>query len=128
MQLQMTKREKWVYGIIVFVLAILYVEYEWAPMEKSVDVGNYAIERFSSDKTQATASLKPQAPRVAKATRTKPTSPTSGSYIVARGETLYAINRKHNGKVDIKATCALNDLGPTCGLKPGQHITLAMRQ
>lgn len=128
MQLQMTQKEKFVYGFIAVALAFMFIEYRYEPVGITVDVGKYAANRISDSSVQATMSAAPKTAKVAKVRETKTSSPASGGYVVAQGETLYAISRKHGNKLDIKATCALNALGPDCGLKTGQRITLAMRQ
>lgn len=127
MQVQMTQKEKFVYGFLALAAVLMTIEYKYQPVAITVDVAHYAAERISGHQVKHTASIAPKTMSVAKTRSTKSSSPASDSYTVSHGETLYEINRKYDGKVDIKATCALNGLGPKCETKAGQHITLAMR-
>src|SRR3972149_3130294 len=119
-----------IYGFLALAAVLMTIEYKYQPVAIAVDVAHYAGERIGKGHPQATAQVEPQAPRIAKVSATKPhtkTMPASLDYVVGKGETVTAVGRKYNNKVDVKATCALNDLGHNCGVKPDQHIALVMK-
>lgn len=127
LRMEMSQREKIIWTIVITLIVGLWIEFTYQPFGIAADIGEFAMNRISGHQVKHTASVTPKT-TVAKVRNVKSSPSTSGNYAVQPGETLYAINRKYDGKVDIKATCALNALGPECKTTAGQSINLALRQ
>lgn len=126
MQLQMSTKEKFVYGFIALAAVLMTIEYKYQPVAITVDVAHFAAERIGKGHPQTTASIQSQTPHAAKVSIAKShtkASPSSGEHVVAEGETAYSIAKKYH--VEVKPLCALNGLDEKCTIHPGQKLTVA---
>lgn len=133
MQLQMTTKEKVVYGFIALAVVLMTIEYKYQPVAITVDVAHYAAERIGKGHPQATAQIQSQAPRIAKASVSKAEAPKASNataplpqmtsqHTVAKGETLWSIARTY--EVPPKELLAANGMTRDTKLYPGQMVTI----
>lgn len=133
MQLQMTTKEKFVYGFLALAAVLMTIEYKYQPVAITVDVAHFAAERIGKGHPQATANVQAQAPSLAKTSVSKAQTPKvstaaaplpqmTGQHTVAKGETLWSIARANN--VPPKELLAANGMTRDTKLYPGQMVTI----
>lgn len=133
MQLQMSQKEKFVYGFLALAAVLMTIEYKYQPVAVTVDVAHYAAERIGKGHAQTTAQVETQAPRVAKTSTAKAQAPKAstavaplpqmtGQHTVAKGETLWSIARTQG--ISPKELLAVNGMNRDTKLYPGQMVTI----